>query len=90
MQNEMIREVESSNPEMLVYVHTAGSWSHKIETLPYLASWFEKYSTSSFVEVGVIDIVSDDNQIIKLGDDVKNYVPISNSFIKIFKRRFPS
>ena len=89
MQNEMIKEVESANPEMLVYVHTAGSWSNKIETLPYLVSWFEKYSTSGFVEVAVIDIVSGENQIIKLGDDIKNYVPVSNNFIKIFKRRFP-
>jgi hypothetical protein len=90
MQSEMIREVESANPEMLVYVHTAGSWSNKIDSLPQLVSWFEKYSTNSFVEVAVIDIVSDENQLIKLSDGIKNYVPISNNFIKIFKRRRPS
>jgi hypothetical protein len=85
MQQEMIAEVESTVPEILVDVHTIGSWK-KEPTLPDLYTWFENYATSNYEVIQVIDIISDEQQISKSGTAARKYLPTSPSFIRVFKR----
>ena len=43
MQEEMIREIEASNPRMLVFVQVGTSWLRRRESQRLIFDWFSRY-----------------------------------------------
>jgi len=92
MQKEMIQEIESVQPEFLVYVGIDTSWldhpgSHKL-----LLEWFEKYQSKHYKIVGLVDLLQDKDDLLQnktvyhWAPNV-NWPPSSSSWIALFKRK---
>lgn len=58
MQKEMIREVETDNPQYTVFVHVDTSWLLSPNSNKLLFEWFKKYQQDHLQLVGLVDILS--------------------------------
>lgn len=86
MQKEMIKEIESADPEFVIYVRINISWMRRPYSEDYLISWIRDNITREKYEiVGIADICRD-GTIYKWDGDAKNYHVISNSYVKVFRR----
>jgi len=56
MQNEMIREIEKSNPEYVVFVHIQSSWLQYPDSDPLIFQWFGRYQRERLELVGLVEI----------------------------------
>ena len=59
MQKEMIRQIESANPDYVVFVHVPGSWLQYSDSNVLIFDWFGKYSHDQLQLVGVTEILED-------------------------------
>ena len=85
MQEEMIREIESAQPEILVVVNVYESWLMRPNSHLLLLEWFESYWTRHYQMIGTADITSRGTKYYWL-PDVK-WPPESDSYIAVFKRK---
>jgi hypothetical protein len=74
MQQEMIREIESSRPEYLIYVKIPFSWLRREESEMLLLNWFENYK-KNYTVAGIAEIVSARKTKYLWDDQAKNYHP---------------
>ncbi len=86
MQQEMIREIETAQPEYFVNVSTDTSWLMKSYSAKDLIIWGNDYISKRYRKVGVIDIYSD-YTVYRWDDQVAGYVPGSPSFVTVWKRK---
>lgn len=87
MQQEMIREVMSSNPKFIVVVHIATSWLMRPESEKYIFGWMNNYVRQNYVLVGVADIISPDLTVYKWYADTANYKVLSPAYLLLYERR---
>jgi len=87
MQEEMIREIEASEPEYLVVVNVATSWLVRPNSDMHLMEWMQRYATSYYRPVGLIDIVSDTETDYRWDADAQNARPRSNCHLWVFRRK---
>ena len=60
MQEEMVRQVESHAPSLIVYVGVGKSWLVRPESEKYIYDWFNDYfRDNGYVPVGAMDITDD-------------------------------
>lgn len=95
MQQEMIQEIESVSPEILVFVRVSGSWvsswvgswgwTRESEILIF--SWFQQYVEKYYEMVGVVDIITPEKTVYKWGDKSIEYTPVSKVFLYILRRK---
>lgn len=89
MQKEMVREIESANPRFIVFVTSQTSWLLSSAADSYLFDWWNHLIREERYQViGVADIFSDQT-IYRLGAEVNDYKPTSNSQVLIYKRADP-
>lgn len=88
MQQQLIREIESTAPVFIVVVHTSASWLLKPESLNKVLDWGDSYIPLRYDEVGIVDIFDDRPSRYLWGEDTAGYLPESESFVSIFKRRW--
>jgi hypothetical protein len=86
MQEEMIREIEASNPAYLVFVNILTSWLPRPESPRLIFNWFHKYSSEFYDCVGVIAIKSLNLTEYHWGEAAKGYQERFPS-VYIFKRK---
>jgi hypothetical protein len=59
MQEEMIREIENTDPDYVVFVHIPSSWQELAYADPAIVDWFRKYRQERLRPVGVVEMLSD-------------------------------
>lgn len=85
MQKEMIQEVESAQPEILIFVNIYTSWLGRADSHTVLTDWVRKYQAQYYELVGLADILKGET-LYYWGPDVKN-MPTSSSWIAVMKRK---
>jgi len=87
MQQEMIQEIESVSPEILVFASISTSWNLSRKSKRLIFTWFEQYVQKYYEKVGVVDILSKEKTVYKWDDAALTYSPLSKSNLFIFKRK---
>ena len=87
MQDEMIREIESSKPEYLVWVAYKLSWMVNSASDMEIFNWCQKYADEFYEKVGIVDTRATGETIHLWDDDARNYHGSSQQYIVIYKRK---
>ena len=85
MQKEMIREIESVQPEFLIYVQVNTSWLQRRDSHKLLFEWFRGYQSKYYKQVGLVDLF-DDKTLYHWTPDIIE-PPRSSSWIAVLKRK---
>jgi hypothetical protein len=85
MQQQMARELEKSNPPMLVYINVYRSWFPQPGANPYIFNWFEQFSRHYKVR-RVVDVLPQGAQVIS-GSEATGYQPQSDSVLTVWQKR---
>jgi hypothetical protein len=85
MQNELIRDLETSRPDYVVFVTTSVSWLRRPTSPSRIFDWWAAYAPQHYKAVGVADIISANRTDYRWGD-VGTYQPQSTSVVVVFKR----
>jgi hypothetical protein len=59
MQKEMIREIESAHPKILVFINHNLSWLKRPKSNDLIFKWFQKYQAKYYKPVGLVNILAD-------------------------------
>jgi Dolichyl-phosphate-mannose-protein mannosyltransferase len=88
MQKEMIREVESAQPEFLVLVGVPTSWLARRGSPQEVAflNWAQPFIAEHYELEGTADILPSGSEY-RWGDEAKNYQPRSSFVVHVFKRK---
>ena len=86
MQREMIAEIESANPEFLVFVGVTTSWVARPDSHTALFDWFDQVSREKFQQVGLVDIVAADQTVYRWGEKAVAAIPRSRNYLTVFRR----
>ena len=87
MQDTMIRDIETANPEYLVEVHVYNSWIFAPNSSRRILDWFADYSEKHYQLVGVADMISKTTTVYKWDQAAASYQLRSGSFLRVFKRK---
>ena len=87
MQQEMISEIESVNPEYLVFVRSETSWLPKKSSNKLIFEWFEQYKQRHYQPVGLVDVVSPEETIYRWGKECEEYKCRSETRLGVFRRK---
>jgi len=87
MQKEMISEIESSRPKIMVFVGIKVSWLNVPDSVRLILEWFDSYCPKYYELAGVVDIVSAEQTIYRWGRDAVNYTPTSDRWVAVYKRK---
>jgi hypothetical protein len=87
MQKEMISEVESARPKIIVTVPIITSWLIRPDSERYILSWIEDYLNRDYSLVGVVDIINPDLTVYKWYDEARNYTVRSEDHVFIYERK---
>ncbi len=89
MQKELIRDVEISQPDYVVYVTNDGSWMRRPNSPMKIFDWWAAYQPQRYRQiVGVADVISPDHTEYRWGD-VETYQVQSDSAVLVYKRTDP-
>jgi 4-amino-4-deoxy-L-arabinose transferase-like glycosyltransferase len=87
MQKEMIGEIESSKPELMVFVRVGTSWLSRPDSAKLIFEWLNSYSPKFYDLVGVVDIRSVSQTIYRWDEQAKGYTPASEDWLTVYKRK---
>jgi hypothetical protein len=89
MQKEMIREVEESRPDYVIYVSVRSSWVQSTARISnVIFDWFEQYQREQLRMVGLVEIPADGpTQYRWLDPSETNAQTSAESWLAIFQRR---
>jgi len=85
MQNEMIRDFESAQPDFVVVVNVSTSWLRRPDSSTRLFDWWNTYRLANYHAVGVADI-SSDQTVYQWDRQAAIYQPKSPFVVWLFKR----
>jgi len=85
MQEEMISEIESVNPEFIIFVNILTSWWRQPYSNETIFKWFDDY-IKQYKCIGVIDILGPDRTSYVWNEQAKNYSPLSNYWLKVYRK----
>jgi hypothetical protein len=88
MQQEMIKEIERSRPEYIIYAKIPFSWLRREESEMLLLQWFETYRRN-YTITGIAEIISPRETKYLWDDQAKNYRPQADA-IFVLKRNAAS
>jgi hypothetical protein len=87
MQEEMIKQIESSRPEFIIFVRVSTSWLASPNSIKLILEWFNSYQAEHYNIVGVADIFSSRQTVWRWNKQAVNYRPSSEDWIAVFKRK---
>ena len=87
MQKQMMQEIESSHPAMLVLMNVPASWIayRNIGSMEGILTWARKYIAENFVQDGVVEIGETTNYV--WGEPARSYQPETRLSIILFRRK---
>ena len=86
MQLQMIRDIETTQPNFIVDVNVGASWLATKASDMSIFVWSKGYVQKLYDIVGFVDIGPDSTRYFWDGR-VRGYIPVSNSFVTIYKRK---
>jgi hypothetical protein len=86
MQQEMIGDIEKTKPKIIIFLNIPISWGIWDNSEKHIITWSKQYIKQSYSLVGIVDVLSRQESVIKWNDEAKQYPHISTSTILIFKR----
>ena len=87
MQNEMIRQIETSAPQFVVFVDDRMSWWFYSDSDLKIFDWWDNYKTN-YTLVGMADILSPTNTIYAFGTNwIAHYGEAHGSALEIYQRK---
>jgi hypothetical protein len=87
MQDEMIRDIETTRPQFVVFADNIMSWNRHVESDPTIFNWWDSYKTN-YRLVGLTDIISPTNTICVFGTNyVARYPEAHGSALEVFQRK---
>ena len=86
MHEEMISEIEATQPKFIVYVKVHMSWLARPESEDRIIQWFKEYH-KHYDLVGIIDIPERGKTIYRWNAQTAGYSTKSEYWIRIFQRR---
>jgi hypothetical protein len=88
MQKEMIRQIEKTEPDYVVFVHVKDSWLQYSDSNPLIFDWFGNYQRQRLQLTGLVEIQPDGPTEYRWFDRPETNVQTSaESWLAIFKRR---
>jgi hypothetical protein len=88
MQEEMVREIVSASPEWVVLVNVQASWILRPESVTAIFEWSNGYVDEFYDTVGIIDIPADGKTSYRWNELAKDYSPVSDHWIGVYKRKY--
>jgi len=85
MQREFIQGVEAADPDYLVFVSAATSWSRRPESRPEVFEWFAQYQSRRFQLVGLVDILSSGQTTCTWLDQPRELRPQSSVWLAVLR-----
>jgi Dolichyl-phosphate-mannose-protein mannosyltransferase len=87
MQSQMMEEIESSRPAMLVVVNAPVSWIAYANPTPMqgITAWMKSYLDEHYVQDGVVEM-GDSNRYV-WGEQARDYEPRTRLSLLLFKRK---
>lgn len=85
MQNELIRDVETSRPEYVVWLNIATSWLRRADSPSRVFDWWESYRPRHYALAGVAEILSNGRTEYHWDVD-DSWQPQSPNLIAVYKR----
>jgi len=88
MRQQMIQEIETCHPDLLVYVDDRDSWNYVDASAPQvvaLLSWAQEYMQNQYERVGVVDIGESIQYV--WGDAARTYRPRSDKAMYVLRRK---
>jgi hypothetical protein len=90
MQQQMIREIESNDPEYVVTVYVTGSWLPRPDSDTRLLDWWSQSYMTNFTPAGVVAMNPSGESQYFLGPNIANYQRLPESGLAIFRRKHSS
>jgi hypothetical protein len=87
MQRDMIREIERSEPELVVYVNNAASWLARPDSDRHIFVWFHAYRTEHLELVGFIEMIDATNTLYSWGEEARSVRPRTPNWLTVYRRR---
>ena len=87
MQSEMIKEIETSRPQYVVFINIPTSWLLKKNSENRIIQWAEKYMNKNYTIVGLIDSMSNNNYKVYWDEEARRNKPLSPFNIFVLKRK---
>ena len=89
MQNDMIREIETAQPEYVVHEVSDGLWLREPDSPTRIFDWWAAYRPQHYQLVGVAETISTERSEYRWGADAKAYHPASDLYLAVYKRMTP-
>jgi hypothetical protein len=86
MQQQMIGEIESARPQMLVLVNVSTAWLPRARSQTLIYGWAQRYIQEHYDLSGIADIHMAQTDY-RWGEDAKNFQPRSSAVVFVFRRR---
>jgi hypothetical protein len=87
MQKEMIGEIESAKPELMVFVNVRTSWLRRNSSVTTIFNWFGRYAENFYDRVGIIEMRPDGQTIYRWDEQAAGYTPTSGHWVAVYKRK---
>lgn len=88
MQKQMIREIETANPNYVVFVHVPGSWLQYSDSKTLIFDWFGKYQRQQLQLAGLVEIPPDGPTTYRWFEgNVTNVQTTAECWLAIFQRK---
>ncbi len=87
MQEEMIAEVETANPEFVIFVDVSVSWLAKPNSVKKIFQWFDSYLFTHYEIIGIADIFGNRPTVWRWNNQATGYKPVSRASVVVLKRK---
>lgn len=86
MQQQAIREIESSDPAWLVFVNVPQSWLMQPKSDLSILEWYSNTARKAYEPVGLVEILSASETAYTWGGDIRSHAPRSPYFLIVYRR----
>ncbi|MGB7581842.1 MAG: glycosyltransferase family 39 protein [Sedimentisphaerales bacterium] len=87
MQEEMIAQIETANPEFVIFINVPMSWLARPNSVQKIFGWFDSYLFTHYEVVGIADILGNRPTIWRWNNQATNYKPVSVASVVVLKRK---
>lgn len=87
MQKEMISEIESNQPEYIIWAGFDNSWLARPSSERAIFDWFNAYAGEFYERVGIADTDAGGKTVYLWDDEAKNYRGTLEQHLDVYKRR---
>ncbi|MBF0464985.1 MAG: glycosyltransferase family 39 protein [Nitrospirae bacterium] len=87
MQKELIKELMTNPPKLIVFCHLYKSWAPRNNSPMYIFEWLQRNLNRRYEKIAVFNYLENGKYLYVLGEDAKIYNPTSDEYILILKEK---